>query len=67
MHFNGGIGWISHTISTTMGCFPVIERDRGNKLEMGLLVELEILLGITAWEKQIAEKCVISLKLSICA
>lgn len=54
MHLEGGIGSISHTISTTMECFPAIERVRDSKLRV-ILVDLEILPGITAWEKQVEE------------
>ena len=47
MHLEGGIGSISHTTSTTMECFPVIERVRDSKLR-AILVDLEILPGTTA-------------------
>lgn len=55
MHLNGRIGSISHTISTSMECFPVIEKVRDNILKIEILVVLKILPGITAWEKQVAE------------
>lgn len=54
MHLEGGIVSISHTISTTMEYFPAIERVRDSKLR-AILVDLEILPGITAWEKQVEE------------
>lgn len=48
MHLNGRIGSISHTISTSMECFPVIEKVRDNILKIEILVVLKILPGITA-------------------